>query len=89
MEDPGVDPSGRVDEIRTVRGDLVAKKKVLRDIFIHPFPELTFFFGGPPAITDGPELIRGPIQRPTETRSGDQNNKRKKNKRQVSVLENL
>jgi hypothetical protein len=66
MVDPGIDPSDRINGIRTIRGDLVTNKKILRHRFIHPFSKLIFFFNRPSAIADFPNLIRGIIERLAE-----------------------
>jgi hypothetical protein len=63
MIDPGIDPSDRINGIRTICGDLVANKKILRYRFIHPFSKLIFFFNRPSAIADFPDLIGGMIER--------------------------
>ena len=62
MVDPGINPSDRVDDIRTIRGDLGADEKILRYRFFYPFFKPTLFFNRPPAIPDFPELIRGFIR---------------------------
>jgi hypothetical protein len=59
MIDPGIDPSDRINGIRTICGDLEANKKILRYCFVHPFSKLIFFFNRPSAIADFPDLIRG------------------------------
>jgi hypothetical protein len=73
MGDSGINPSDRIDSIRTIRGDLVANEEILRNRFLYPFSEPMLFFNRPPAIADFPDLIRGFIQRLAEARSGDKN----------------
>jgi hypothetical protein len=62
MVDPGIDPSDRINSIRTIRGDLVTNKKILRNCFIHPFSKPIFFINRPSAIANFPDLIRGIIE---------------------------
>jgi hypothetical protein len=71
MVDPGIDPSDRIDGIRTIRGDPVANEEILCDCLIHPFFKPTLFFNRPTAITNFPDLIRGFIQRLADARRGD------------------
>jgi hypothetical protein len=58
MGDPGIDPSDRIDGIRTIRGDLVADEEIFRNRFLHPFFKPMLFFNRPPAVTDFPDLWR-------------------------------
>ena len=63
MGDPGIDPPDRIDRIRTIRGDPVTDKEIIRNRFIHPFFEPMLFFNHPSAIADFPDLIGGMIER--------------------------
>ena len=70
MEYPGIDPSKPIDDICTVRGDLMADEKVFPHVFIHPFPELVLLFNRPSPVPDLPDLIRGLIDRLAEAWTG-------------------
>jgi hypothetical protein len=64
--DPGIDPSDCINSIRTIRGNLVTNKKILRHRFIHPFSKPIFFFNRPSVIADFPDLIGGIMECLTE-----------------------
>jgi hypothetical protein len=89
MGDPGIDPSDRIDGIRTIRGDLVADEEILRNRFLHPFFKPMLFFNRPPAVTDFPDLIRGFIQRLAEARGGDKKCQKENKKRHGSILKRM
>jgi hypothetical protein len=69
VSDPGIDPADRVDGIRAVGGDPVADEKILRDILLHPLPELLLLLDSPSPISYLPELIRGFDHRLAKRRS--------------------
>jgi hypothetical protein len=89
MGDPCINPSDRVDSIRTIRRNLVAKEEILRHRFFHPFFKPMLFFNRPPAISDFPDLIRGFIQRLAETRSGNKKYQKKDKKRHCYILKRI
>jgi hypothetical protein len=89
MDDPGINPSDRIDGIRTIRGDIVANEKILRNRFIHPFFKPMLFFNRPPAITDFPNLIRGFIQCLAEAWSGGKKDQDENKKRHHSILKRM
>jgi hypothetical protein len=89
MGDPGINPSDRIDGIRTIRGDLVANEEILRNRFIHPFFKPMLFFNRPSAIADFPDLIREFIRRLAEARSGDKNDQKENKKRHSSILKRM
>ncbi len=76
MGDPCIDPSDRIRDIRAVDWGPVAKEKVLRNIFIHPFSKPILFFNRPSVEADFPDLIRGFIQRLARARRWDKDNQR-------------
>jgi hypothetical protein len=59
MVDPGINPSDRIRDIRTVDWNQVTNEKIFRNIFINPFTEMIFFFNSPPVIANFPDLVRG------------------------------
>jgi hypothetical protein len=89
MGDPGINPSHRIDGIRTIRGDLVANEEILRNRFLRPFFKPTLFFDRPPAIADFPDLIRGFIQRLTEARRGDKDYEKENDKKHGCILKRI
>jgi hypothetical protein len=56
--DACVDPSHRIGDIRTVNGDFITDKEILRDIFLHPFTESVLLLDGPSTISHFPYLKR-------------------------------
>jgi hypothetical protein len=78
--DPGINPSDRIGDICTIRGDFVTHEKIFRNIFINPFSKLIFFFNRPPVITDFPDLIRGFIDHLAEAWGGDKDNQKESEK---------
>jgi hypothetical protein len=78
--DSGIDPSDRIDGIRTIGGDPIANEEILRNGFFHPFFKLMFFFNGPTAVADFPDLVGGFIQCLTVAWNGDKN-RQKENKK--------
>jgi hypothetical protein len=83
MVDPGINPTDRIDSIRTIRGDLIADEEIFRNRFIHPFFKPALFFKRPAPIADFPDLIGGfPdlirifIQRLADARSRDKNDQK-------------
>jgi hypothetical protein len=79
--DSGIDPSDRIDSIRTIRGDSIANEKILRNGFFPPFFKTAFFFNCPPAVADFPDLVRGFIQGLAVTWDGDKNHQEENKKR--------
>jgi hypothetical protein len=86
LGDPRINPSDRIDGIRTIRGDLVADEKIFRDRFIHPFFKPMLFFHRPTTIADLPDLVRRLTQRLAGARSGDKKNQKEDEKRHVPIL---
>jgi hypothetical protein len=89
MGDSGINPSDRIDGIRTIRRDPVTSEEILRNRFIHPFFEAMLFFDRPPVIADLPDLIRGFIQGLTETGSGNKKYQKESKKRHRSILKRM
>ena len=89
MGDPGIDPSDRIDSIRTIRGDLIANEEIFRNRFLHPFFKLTLFFDRPPAIADFPELIRGLVGRLAKAWSGEEKNQKENQKGHGSIFKRM
>jgi hypothetical protein len=81
MSDPGINPSDRIDGIRTIRRDPVANEEIFRNCFFHLFFKPVLFFNRPPAIADVPDLLRRFIRRLAETRGGDKKCQKENKKR--------
>jgi hypothetical protein len=76
MLDSGINPSDRIDSIRTIRGDIIANEEILGNRFIRPFFKPMLFFNRPPAIADFPDLVRGFIQGLARARPWDKDHQR-------------
>ena len=80
MGDPCINPPGRIRDIGTIHGNFVTDEKVLRDILLDPFAELSLILRGPPALPHLPDLMRGLVQRLAERRGRDEDNNRESQK---------
>jgi hypothetical protein len=89
MGDPSIDPSHRINSIRTIRGNLVANEEIFRNSFLHPFFKPTLFFNRPPAMANLPDLIRGFIQHLAEAWSGDNNNQKENKTKHNFILKRM